>query len=130
MKHAIALVLALTLNAAANLMMKFGVRRLGEPGLSLDKGLVPAAAAVVTNGVLVAGLVCFAANVLLYTYSLSGFKISAAYPIMVGGGFAVIAVVAWRFLDESMTPLQWVGVTVILAGVWLVARDMNTVAGK
>ncbi len=125
MKYAVALMLALTLNAAANLMMKFGVRRQAGSGVSLDQGIIPAGQALLSNWVLVVGLVCFAVNVAFYTYALSGIKISVAYPVMVGGGFAIIAVVAWRAMGESLSPLQWAGIVMILLGVLLVTREMR-----
>jgi len=125
MKYAFALTLALVLNATANLMMKFGVRRLGTSGLSTEQGWASAASALVHNWVLIVGLACFALNVAFYTYALSGIKISIAYPIMVSGGFAIIAVVAWKYLGESLTWSQWAGLAMILVGVFLVARRMQ-----
>lgn len=130
MKYAIALAAALTLNATANLMMKFGVNRFRESGITTDQGLVAVGWALITNWVLVVGLCCFATNVAFYTFALSGIKISVAYPIMVSGGFGIIALVAWKYLGETLTPSQWVGVALILVGVYLVARQMTTVAGE
>ena len=127
MKYVIALVLALTLNATANLMMKFGVKRFEGKGLSLQEGVIPMAGAVLQNWVLLVGLIFFAMNVVFYTYALSGIKISVAYPIMTGSGFLIVALVAWKFLGETMTPAQWTGVAAIMIGLWLVARDMTTV---
>ncbi len=125
MKHAIALFLALTLNAVANLMMKVGARRLGPQGLEFRAGVWPVAADLAGNWVLVLGLALFAANVVFYLYALSGIHISAAYPIMFGGGFTIIAIVAWAGLGEHMSAGQWAGVALILAGVILVARGMS-----
>ena len=129
MKFGIALIAALMLNAAANLMMKFGVRRFGSSGASLDQGVVAVAGAVLSNWVLIVGLVLFASNVVLYTYALSGIRISVAYPIMVSGGFVIISVVAWRYLGERLTTMQWAGVAMILAGVILVAREVQVNKG-
>ena len=128
MKYGVALIAALLLNAAANLMMKFGVRRLGGSGVSMDHGVAALAGAVLSNWVLILGLVLFASNVVLYTYALSGVRISVAYPIMVSGGFAIISLVAWRWLGETLTTGQWLGIAMILAGVFLVARNMQTAA--
>lgn len=122
MKYAIALVLALTLNATANLMMKAGARGLQSRGLSLEKGLMTA---FNEHWILFLGLCCFATNVIFYVYALRGIKISVAYPIMFGGGFAIIALVAWRLFGEVLTSAQWVGVGFILVGLFLVARQMN-----
>jgi len=129
MKYGIALALALTLNAVANLMMKFGVKRFEGLELNLSKGLTPAISAITTNWVLLLGLLCFAVNVIFYTYALSGIKVSIAYPIMIGGGFAIIAVVAGKYLNETLSPPQWIGVALIIIGVMLVARGMNSTAG-
>ncbi|NLX23135.1 MAG: EamA family transporter [Phycisphaerae bacterium] len=128
MKYVVALFLALALNATANLMMKFGVRRHGASGVGMDQGLTAVAQSLLSNWVLLAGLVCFAVNVAFYTYALSGIKISLAYPLMVGGGFAIIAVVAWWLLGESLSPTQWAGIAMILLGVLLVTREMQPAA--
>ena len=125
MKFGIALIAALMFNAAANLMMKFGVRRFGSSGINLDQGLAAAAGTVLSNWVLILGLVLFASNVVLYTYALSGIRISVAYPIMVSGGFAIIAIVAWKYLGEALMTGQWIGIGMILVGVYLVARQMQ-----
>jgi multidrug transporter EmrE-like cation transporter len=114
-------VLALTLNAAANLLMKFGVVRVKA---DMSHGIVPFMA-VATNWRLLLGLVLFASNVVFYTFALAGIKISTAYPIMVSGGFVIISIIAWRYLDERLTRLQWTGVLLILLGVWMVARDSS-----
>jgi multidrug transporter EmrE-like cation transporter len=81
---------------------------------------------LLSNWVLMLGLVCFATNVILYTYALKGLPISMAYPIMVTLGFAIIVVVAGLYLDEHPTPIQWVGVTLILVGVWLVGSQVRS----
>ncbi len=129
MKYGIALFLALTLNATANLMMKFGVERLKLSGVSMQQGLVPLGTAIVSNWVLMLGLCCFASNIVLYTFALKGFPISIAYPIMVSGGFAIISIVAWKYLGETLTRTQWAGVALILIGVWVVAREMRAATG-
>lgn len=131
MKHVIALVLALALNAAANLMMKVGSTRLNRPGLPEGSGAPGLLSLLINNWVLILALAFFATNVLFYAYALKAefLPVSMAYPIMVGGGFAIIAVVAWWFMGERMSGLQWVGVVMILAGVILVAREVQVSRG-
>jgi small multidrug resistance pump len=131
MKHVIALILALTLNAAANLMLKVGAGRFSADGLTDNPGLRSLSATVAHNWVLIVGLCCFAVNVLFYAYAIraSFLPVSMAYPIMVGGGFAIIASVAWWFLGERMSVMQWVGVVMILVGVVLVAREVQVPKG-
>ncbi len=123
MKHYIyfvALTGALLLNAAANLMVKFGIERFKASGVSSADGTAAVAAALATNWVLLLGLFLFATNVGLYAYALKGLPISIAYPIMVTVGFAIIVIVAGLYLQERLSAAQWVGVGLILLGVWLV----------
>ncbi len=125
MRHIIALVCALMLNAAANLAMKVGMKTVSNAGSMLDGGVVGGIKTVLTSPVLLGGLICFGLNVFLYMYALQSkvLKISVAYPIMVGGGYAVIAVAAYFLpsLRERLSVGQWLGVTLILIGVITVA---------
>ncbi|MFQ5492299.1 MAG: DMT family transporter [Phycisphaerae bacterium] len=130
MKYVLALMMALLLNASANLMMKSGMTRVQEGGGLLEHGAAGAMRAVLTSPVLLAGLVCFALNAAFYMFALQSptLKISLAYPVMVGGGYAIIAAVAYLVLGERMTPGQWVGVILVLAGVIVIA--VKTPAGS
>jgi multidrug transporter EmrE-like cation transporter len=66
-----------------------------------------------------------ALNAVFYMYALQSksLRISLAYPIMFGGGFALIAVVAriHPALGERLTTGQVVGVLFVLVGVVLIA---------
>lgn len=123
MNHVLALTGALILNAAANLMMKVGAN--DQSGGLMAGGLLGAIKTVLTSPVLLGGLICFGANAALYMYALQSprLKISIAYPIMVGGGYAIIALLAATLpnLKERLTPGQWVGVVLIMTGVITVA---------
>jgi len=125
MKYVIALMAALTLNAVANLCMKIGAKSVEASGGLTADGASGAVKTVLTTPVLVGGLVCFGLNVFLYMFALQSktLKISLAYPIMVGGGFAIIAIVAYLLpsLRERMSAGQWFGVALILAGVVVLA---------
>lgn len=125
MQYLIALGSALVLNAAANLMMKIGMTRVQASGGLLKSGPVGAAVTILSSPVLLAGLICFAANAVFYMFALQSkaLKISLAYPIMVGGGYAIIALVAYAALQERLAPVQWAGVLLILVGVCLVAAQ-------
>ncbi len=118
---------ALVLNAAANLMMKFGMERF-KTSVS-GEGLIPILTALASNWILILGLCCFAANVVLYTFALKELPISVAYPIMVTLGFAIIVFVAGTYLHERLSPIQWIGVGLIVVGVWLVASRARAQLG-
>lgn len=132
-KYAVALVIALSLNAAANLMMKFGMRAIDlelAGGSAFAGGVMGLVKLLLRNWVLLVGLGCFALNVVFYTFSLQKLPISIAYPIMVASGFGIIVLVASMMLGERLTGAQWVGVTAILLGVALVAKDAGPQMGN
>ena len=125
-KYVLALMVALVLNATANLMIRFGMRaidlELGGAGM-LAEGPWGLVRLLLRHWIVLAGITCFALNVVFYAFALQKLQISAAYPIMVTGGFVIIVVVAGLMLQERLSAAQWVGVAAILLGVILVARD-------
>lgn len=125
MKYVFALIVALVLNAVANLMMKVGAKSIGDSGGLMKDGPVGAVVHILRNPVLMIGLICFGLNAACYMFALQSktLKISLAYPVMVGGGYAIIAIAAYFLpsLRERMTAGQWLGVGMILTGVVLVA---------
>jgi len=120
--HLIALICAVMFNATANLLLKFAARQLDRGEGILAGGIKT----VLTCPTLILGLIFFALNVPLYFFALAKFKVSLAYPIMVGGGFAIIVTVASvSGLAERLSPAQWVGVTMILLGVVVVSATLG-----
>ena len=132
MKYVIALFVALALNACANLLMKVGMKSVHESGGILQNGLVAGVKTVLTTAPLIIGLTCFALNAAFYMYALQSraLKISIAYPIMVGGGFALIATVAYFHptLAERLSWGQWLGVAFVMLGIVLIAAQTDVSA--
>lgn len=132
MKYVVALIIALSLNAAANLMIKFGMRGIDlelNGSSPMADGVVGLVRLLLRHWVLLLGLACFALNVVFYAFSLQKLAISVAYPIMVASGFGIIVTVAGMMLGERLTTVQWVGVVAILLGVALVAKDAGRQMG-
>jgi len=127
MKYVLALAVALVLNAGANVLMKLGMKPVDAAGGFLRDGLAGALRTVFGSTVLLTGLACFALNAFFYMYALQSraLKISLAYPIMVGGGYALIAVVARLHpaLSERLTGPQMLGVALVLVGIVLIAAQ-------
>ena len=127
MKYVISLAVAVVLNACANLLMKFGVKSINKSsGIMSASNPISVVKTLMTSPIILIGLFCFATNVILYSYALQRFKVSLAYPIMVGAGFAIIVLVA-RFsgLNERLVLSQWIGVGLIFAGVILISATMQ-----
>lgn len=108
------LILAMSLNAFANIMLK-----LGSGNLSAFKSLA-FFDAIVKNQLFFLGLFCFALNVVFYSLALSKIPLSIGYPVMMGGGLAIIAVVSTTVLKENLTALQGLGLLLLFAGAFLI----------
>lgn len=57
---------------------------------------------------------------LLWIVVLSKFELSYAYP-MLSLGYVFVALGAWLFLGETISPIQWLGIFTIMVGVMMVA---------
>ncbi len=127
MKYVAALVIALVLNASANLLMKLGMKAVQAGGGVLKDGPLGAVLVVLTTPTLIIGLTCFGLNAAFYMYALQSdtLKISVAYPVMVGGGFALIAIIARLHpaLAEKLNSGQLVGIALVLIGVIVIAMQ-------
>ena len=125
MVHVVALVMAVVLNATANLMIRAGARAVGancSEGTAVP--LLAALKAGLVNPWIIAGVVCFALDLVVYTYALTKLPVSLVYPIMVSVSYAVIICVAMVWFSEKVSAWQIVGVGVIMVGVWLVASGV------
>ncbi|AGW94238.1 EamA family transporter [Cupriavidus sp. DF5525] len=109
------------LNAAAQLLLKAGVNAIGA--ITLDRGtLLVTALRVLTQWPVLAGLTLYVVSVGVWIVGLSRVDVSIAYP-MLSLGYVVNAVAAWYLFGEMIGPLRVVGILLILAGVFLIARS-------
>jgi multidrug transporter EmrE-like cation transporter len=115
------LLVALLLNATANLLLKYSAVQGTSPAVRTPSGL---SGALQTYGSLpfMAGLACFALNVLIYTQALKRLPISVAYPVMVSLGYLIILVVSWFLFQERLSIARYVGAGLMLGGLWLLVR--------
>lgn len=72
---------------------------------------------------LIAGLVFFGINVVVFTKALDKLPVSAAYPVLSGLGFSLIAIASSFLFGERLGFNQWIGIGMILAGVIIMSRS-------
>lgn len=118
----ILLIIALTLNATANILMKLGSARLekAEHALATDASLLEKGLAYATNPYLVCGIVLFGMNVLFYIAAIKKINLSIAYPIMMSGGVLIITLFSIIQLKEYLNAFQFAGIALITIGMVLV----------
>jgi drug/metabolite transporter (DMT)-like permease len=109
------------LNAAAQLLLKAGVKDMGiiqlSPATILNAGMKLA-----LEPHIVGGLFCYAISVVVWILALSRVPVSIAYP-MLSLGYVVTAFIAWAFMGEVVNTMRITGIGVIIVGVFLVARS-------
>jgi drug/metabolite transporter (DMT)-like permease len=109
------------LNAAAQLLLKAGVKDIGiiqlSPATILNAGLKLA-----FEPHIVGGLLCYVISVVVWILALSRVPVSIAYP-MLSLGYVVTAFIAWAFMGEAVNAMRISGIAVIIVGVFLVARS-------
>ena len=113
--------LGVLLNAAAQLFLKAGTNRVGEFAFSLDN-VVPIGTKLIANPPILAGLTCYVVSVVVWIMGLSRVPVSVAYP-MLSLGYVINAVLAYYLFGEAVTVTKWLGIGLIILGVWLVARS-------
>lgn len=110
----ILLLVALSLNAVANLLLKSGADRLtsfDEPG---------AVQALFANYHLLAGLALFVLNIVFYIGALARLNLALAYPIMMAGGVLIVFTSSIVLLKEPFSIAQLVGTALLIVGITLV----------
>ncbi len=109
------------LNAAAQLLLKAGVRHMGVIKLQFAT-IVAAGWKLAFEPHILGGLACYVVSVVVWILALSRVPVSIAYP-MLSLGYVVTAVAAWAMFGESLGPMRLTGIAVIIVGVYLVARS-------
>ncbi len=108
------LLLAFTLNGAANVLLKISANR------GLDLSVWSPFTLISKNYLFLLGLVIFAANVIFYFLALRSIPISIAYPVMVVMSFLIINAYAVWGLGEVITAGQIAGYLLLVLGLVMI----------
>ena len=109
------------LNAAAQLLLKAGTNAVGQFEFSVHN-LVPVGMKLGLEPHILGGVACYVVSLVVWIMGLSRVPVSIAYP-MLSIGYVVNALAAWYLFGEALTAQKLVGITFIVAGVFLVARS-------
>ena len=109
------LVLFCLTNAAGVLLLRLSLRG-GEAGIG---GLV----GHLTDPRFLAGAFAYGASFLTWILALQRFRASIVYPVFVGAGYCCVVVGSFMVLGERPTPLQFVGIAIILIGIVFVVSQ-------
>ncbi|MBB2971030.1 transporter [Mesorhizobium sp. RMAD-H1] len=108
-------------NAAAQIMLKYGMISLGPISFSADT-LVQRIFQIVFNPWVFGGLTVFVISMASHLYVLSKVDLSFAYPFL-SLAYVAVAVFAWAVFKEDLGTLKIAGIAFICIGTVLIAQS-------
>ena len=117
----VVLILLSTLSGVAGqTAIKLGV---SKPGVSESAtGLLALVSLIFESPLVLLGLFFYALGALAWIAVLTKLDLSVAYPFL-ALNFVFVTVASRFILGETVPPLRWLGIMVIIAGILLVARS-------
>lgn len=113
---------SIAMSVCAQVALRAGMAAHGE-----STGLALAAAAAATPWVWV-GIACYALSTVSWLIILSRIDLAVAYPL--GSlSYVFVTLLSVFVLHETVAPLRWVGIAVILGGILVVARGERDATG-
>ena len=113
------------LNAAAQLLLKIGMTKIGHFEVTLANAW-PIGLQIATNLPIIGGLACYVISVLVWMVVLSRVEVSFAYP-MVSLGYIVTAIAGYFWLGEALGPMRLAGIAIIMVGVFMVSKTGSAI---
>ena len=108
------------LNAGAQLLLKAGTNALGVITLTRDNWF-SMLWRMAHTGPFIAGVACYGVSLLVWIMGLSRVPVSIAYPLL-SLAYIINAIAAYFLFGEAMTVMRWLGLGLIIVGVFLIAR--------
>jgi len=115
------IMLGVLLNAAAQLFLKEGMRRIGHFEF-IWANAVPITMQVAGNVFVLGGLLCYIISVAVWLLVLSRVEVSFAYPLL-SVGYIVNAVAGYYLFQENLSIMRITGILIICVGVFFVTKS-------
>ena len=116
------LVVSVTFNVTANILLKTGVVKTG--GIAAETtNIIANILKVATSPYIIAGLALYGLSFLIWLRVLTFNDLSRAYPIFATIVFLMTTLGSIIFLKENITCIRVVGIAVMLTGIFIVARS-------
>ncbi len=100
-------------NSVAAVLLKRSRYEVSDPGLI----------SLLLSPWLIAALVFYATNVLLFAKALDKLPVSTVYPVYAGLAFGLVAIAGNYFFGERLGSGQYLGLGIILAGIIITSRS-------
>jgi drug/metabolite transporter (DMT)-like permease len=111
----------LVFGTAGNIFLDKGMKRIGAIELSSSQMIWSGAARILTSGAIWSGIFLLLLYMLSYMLVLSWADYSFVMPFT-ALSYAMVAVSGYVLLGEAVPVMRWVGIALIVGGVFLVSR--------
>lgn len=110
---------SILLAVTGQLLMKKGMLVFGAfPASQFLFKIIP----MLLNPYVFFGIACFGFSAITWLVVLSRLELSFVYPL-VSVAYILVAVASWFFFKENLTLMRWLGILVIVLGVFLISRS-------
>lgn len=113
--------IGISLGAMGGILMKVGAGQIGHVEIHSIIDLLHYLFRLFTNLASLAGVFLYFMSAVIWAYLLTKLDISFVQPIL-ALTYVVTPILAIIFLGEHVTALRWLGIAVIILGVFIVAR--------
>lgn len=106
------------LGVVGQFLIKKGMNVIGD---TVTKNALTFFVAAFTSPFVIGGLVFYTVSLLIWLIVLSKVNLSLAYPL-ISISYVLVLLVSWLFLNEVIPPMRWLGVVLIIVGVFFISR--------
>jgi multidrug transporter EmrE-like cation transporter len=115
-------VIAVTISAVGNILLKFGTSQIG--GVTLKKeNLIGELFKVFLNPFIFVGLSGYVLGFFVWMKVLSSADVSRAYPALVSSTIILVLLGSALFLKEQLSVIKIVGILTIIFGIYLIFKN-------
>lgn len=109
-----------SIGVVGQILLKMGMKQMGSFSL-IQKGILLQYIKIFLNPYVFLGLVFYFLGTVFWLYLISRVPLNFAYP-MLSLSYIFVAIASIFLFHETVSPLNWVGIAVIMVGVVLVAQ--------
>jgi multidrug transporter EmrE-like cation transporter len=120
-KTYILLFLLVSAGSLGNTVLDKGMKDIGSIDVSSRAGIWSGVAHILTSGTIWLGVLCMLLFMICHMLVLSWADYSFVMPFS-AVSYAVVPLLGYLWLGESVPPIRWVGIALIVVGVLLVSR--------
>jgi drug/metabolite transporter (DMT)-like permease len=115
------IIVSIIIAVTGQLILKTGISKIGEFEITL-KTLFPLIFKILSNPFILIGLIFYTIGAFTWIFGLSKVPLSLAYPLL-SLGYVIVVACSAIFFHEHVSLIRWVGVLVVILGVFLLSRS-------